>query len=482
MNSLIDNIYRKNDSICGTVRQSHRLIIVLMSVPFIILAVLLFICLYTYNGRIRNLERAMRTEEDIRTETMDLIWDVITGKEDPSHLDASILNEARAELEELNHRGEDVYITASEGAVQMLEDEIGELQLAIRSGASVYKQEKKYGDIRSVASTVSIMLDSYNTAENERIARTNRTAVAAGTGILAAVFLLVLFIILFSIHTSEALNRKIARPLNQMIGSAHQIAGGNFQIHLDSQNLAELRDLNSELEDMAGKLRDLVNTKLRYQEELDEAEHRILLEQIRPHFLYNTLSTTIWLSEKQDYEGVTRITRALATFLRISLSQGKSLIPVADERRHIAAYLEIQQIRYRSVLRYDICIDSELDGFYIEKMLLQPLVENAIYHGIKEKTGGGHILVKGCLAGEGKMKFSVSDTGQGMSPEKLLSLRERLENMDSQEDRESIGLFNVARRIQILSRGEEVLEIDSREGEGTTVWFCLPAYEEGSHS
>lgn len=482
MNRLADRIYSKNHSICGIVRQSHRLILLLMCIPVIILSSLLFICLSSYNSRIRNLEYSVSMNTGIQNETMDLIWDVITGKESTSRLDDAILQEARDGLAVLQHGEEDVHIAACERALQMLEDEIGELRLAIRSGASVYKQEKKYGEIRSVASTAGLMLDHYNTAENERIAHLNRTVVFLGTGVLAAVILLAVFIVVFSIRTSEVLERKIDVPLAQMIHSAHQIAEGNFAIRLDNQDLDELQDLNRELEDMAVRLKELVDAKLRYQAELDEAEHRVLLEQIKPHFLYNTLSTTIWLAEKQDCDGVCRITRALATFLRVSLSRGQSLIPVADERKHIAAYLEIQQIRYRSVLQYAIQIDSCLDRFVIEKMLLQPLVENAIYHGIKEKPGGGSITVEGCLKPDNRMEFSVTDTGAGIEEERLGILQERLLHIGESGDREGVGLFNVARRIEILSHGKERLEIVSRAGEGTTVRFCLPAREKGGEA
>ena len=147
---------------------------------------------------------------------------------------------------------------------------------------------------------------------------------------------------------------------------------------------------------------------------LRAAELRVLQEQINPHFLYNTLDNIIWLAESKDTEQVVRMVSSLSSFFRTTLSKGREFITVKEEEQHIRSYLEIQQFRYRDILEYEIAIPEELYEYEIIKLTLQPLVENALYHGIKNKRGGGHIRVSGALC-QDVMIFKVQDDGIGMT-------------------------------------------------------------------
>lgn len=171
--------------------------------------------------------------------------------------------------------------------------------------------------------------------------------------------------------------------------------------------------LNSSFNQMVEEIGHLVED-IRVEElNLRAAELRVLQEQINPHFLYNTLDNIIWLAESKDTEQVVRMVSSLSSFFRTTLKQGAGVITVKEEEQHIRSYLEIQQFRYRDILEYEIAIPEELYEYEIIKLTLQPLVENALYHGIKNKRGGGHIRVSGVLC-QDVMIFKVQDDGIGM--------------------------------------------------------------------
>ena len=200
--------------------------------------------------------------------------------------------------------------------------------------------------------------------------------------------------------------------------------------------------------------------------------------QINPHFLYNTLDAIIWQAEAGHSDEVISLTRAMSDFFRISLSSGEDWIPVHQELKHLAGYLSIQQTRYRDILTSEIDVDESLYDAYVLKLLLQPLVENALYHGIKFKRGGGRIVVKGRKDGE-YMVFSVSDTGKGMSPEHLEELvrclRENkpMTGAGQVSGSSGFGMGNVDQRIRLYYNQPRGLEIESGEG-GTTVSLRVP--------
>ena len=207
---------------------------------------------------------------------------------------------------------------------------------------------------------------------------------------------------------------------------------------------------------------------------LRKAELRTLQAQINPHFLYNTLDAIVWKAEAGDKDEVIGLTSSLSDFFRISLSSGADWIPISQEKKHIEGYLKIQQTRYRDILRYEIDIPDDIGEFYILKLLLQPLVENAIYHGIKIKRGGGRIEVSGKLE-DGFLTFSVKDTGLGMTEDQLNDLSERMKKGQPSvsEGGGGFGLVNVNLRIRLYYNQEAGLRIES-SSEGTKVSFRVP--------
>ena len=205
----------------------------------------------------------------------------------------------------------------------------------------------------------------------------------------------------------------------------------------------------------------------------------LLQSQINPHFLYNTLDTVVWMAEAGDSKKVVDMITALSGFLRIGLNNGKRFIQIREEIRHIENYLKIQKFRYEDILEYSIDIEDNLFDIRILKLLLQPIVENALYHGIKYKRSGGKISVKGYRKDE-HIILQVIDNGIGMETKKLESLKNIIKNEYIDEidmvksSKESFGLYNVAERIRLYYGNEYGLNIDSTENIGTTVSIILP--------
>jgi two-component system sensor histidine kinase YesM len=210
-------------------------------------------------------------------------------------------------------------------------------------------------------------------------------------------------------------------------------------------------------------------------EPVQATELKLLQAQINPHFLYNTLDTIVWLAETKQNEQVSRMVTSLSDFFRTTLSKGKDYITVREEESHIRSYLEIQQFRYRDILEYNINIDEDILEYEILKMTLQPLVENAIYHGIKNKRGLGHITVTGVKRDE-HMVFEVQDDGLGMKPDRLEFMRRVVsdEEKDGKSTSSGFGLYNVAKRLKLNYGKKCDINIESTYGEGTTITLIVP--------
>lgn len=210
-------------------------------------------------------------------------------------------------------------------------------------------------------------------------------------------------------------------------------------------------------------------------EPVQNTELKLLQAQINPHFLYNTLDTIVWLAETKQNEQVSRMVTSLSDFFRTTLSKGKDYITVREEESHIRSYLEIQQFRYRDILEYNITITDDILDCEILKMTLQPLVENALYHGIKNKRGLGHITVMGVKSGS-NMVFTVKDDGLGMKPERLEFIRRVVadEVKDGYSTSSGFGLYNVAKRLRLNYGKKCSVDIESIYGEGTTITISIP--------
>ena len=206
--------------------------------------------------------------------------------------------------------------------------------------------------------------------------------------------------------------------------------------------------------------------------QLRKTEFLVLQSQINPHFLYNTLDAITWLAESGEQETVVKMVGSLSEFFRTSLNHGKDIVTVAEDVHHIRSYLEIQSIRYQDILKYEINVPHEFDDILIPKLTLQPLVENALYHGIKNKRGGGRITVSAYEEND-SLIISVKDNGVGMDEERLIQVREGISEK-APEEKGIYGLYNVNERIRLHFGEAYGVRIESVLGEGSTISIRLP--------
>lgn len=225
---------------------------------------------------------------------------------------------------------------------------------------------------------------------------------------------------------------------------------------------------------LAYVLSSLMEQNVEEQRQKRKSELKALQAQINPHFLYNTLDSIIWMAEWGKTNEVVLMTSSLAKLLRQSISNQNELVRVEEEVEYTRSYLTIQKMRYKDKLEYEILVDQEVQGKKIPKLVLQPLVENAIYHGIKYKEGKGVVCIEGFKAGT-HMVLKVTDDGNGMTKEQLSKIFEKRE---TDTRRNGVGVLNVHERIQLYYGKEYGLKFSSEEGLGTTVEVHVP-WEEG---
>ncbi|WP_026519646.1 sensor histidine kinase [Butyrivibrio sp. FCS006] len=210
----------------------------------------------------------------------------------------------------------------------------------------------------------------------------------------------------------------------------------------------------------------------REQKQLRKAEFELLQAQINPHFLYNTLDAIVWSAEAGNQKQVVKMVGSLSEFFRSSLNKGKELVRVREELSHARSYLEIQQIRYQDILSYEIEVPEELFEYEIPKITVQPIVENALYHGIKNRRGGGKITITG-EEGDNDYRIIVTDDGIGMDSERLAQITEGLSGKNP-GDVKIYGLYNVNERIKLFYGEEYGISIESEYDKGTRVVIRLP--------
>lgn len=233
----------------------------------------------------------------------------------------------------------------------------------------------------------------------------------------------------------------------------------------------EIRHLGRTIKSMVRQMRKLTDDMVKEQKAKRKSELDALQSQINPHFLYNTLDSVVWMIEGERYKEAISMVTALAQLFRISLSKGNNIITIHDEIIHAKNYLSIQQVRYKNKFTADIDIDPAIENCATIKLIVQPLLENAIYYGVEHMDGEGEIHLKG-YEKNGDIYISVSDNGMGIPKEVLDTLL--TDKARSHGKGSGIGLWNVNQRIQIYFKGDYGLMVESELDEGTTVTIHLP--------
>jgi two-component system sensor histidine kinase YesM len=280
----------------------------------------------------------------------------------------------------------------------------------------------------------------------------------------------------FAVVSAWSLSRSIYTPIKKLHDVTTTITKNDLQALVTSDNVDEITELGMSFNIMIGKIKELLDSKIKEQENLKKAELRALQAQINPHFLYNTLDTIIWMAESKKTDQVVKIVTALSNFFRISLSKGMDWITIGEEVDRIKSYLTIQKMRYRDILDFKIEVDKDVAENTILKLILQPLVENALYHGIKNKRRGGTISVRARRKGDDEVLLEVEDDGIGLTPQKLAQLRAELEDDSGEIKMESgYGIGNVNNRIRLYYGKQYGISINSEYRTGTCVTLVIPA-------
>lgn len=294
--------------------------------------------------------------------------------------------------------------------------------------------------------------------------------------ILFYIFWVFVFGILLFIFISAIISSKISRPIKQLEKSMKMVEQGQLNINLDIKGEAEVAQLSRTFNLMVLRIRQLMNQIVQEQESKRISELNALQAQINPHFLYNTLDSVVWMAENGKHDDVICMVTALARLFRISISRGKNIINVSEELEHARNYLVIQSIRYRNKFEYEFNIQEEALRYKTLKLILQPIIENAIYHGIEYMVDKGKIKISVSIEND-KLLFIVEDNGVGIEPEVLNSLLDK--ELNKKRD-SGVGVKNVHERIQLYFGKQYGLKIESELDEGTIVQIWLPLIEEVS--
>lgn len=284
------------------------------------------------------------------------------------------------------------------------------------------------------------------------------------------VLLIIIISICVLIFVNQLVSGKIAKPIKRLEDSVREIENGNLDIEIYEGGSYEIRRLGKTIKSMVIQMQELMDDIVKEQEQKRKMELDALQSQINPHFLYNTLDTIVWMIEAERYEEATTIVTQLASLFRISLSKGHTIISIRNEIEHAKNYMNIQKIRYKNkfVVRYDI--EEEVYQYATVKLILQPLLENAIYYGMEFMDGEGVIELKAYV--RDKVYMEVIDNGLGMPKESVEQLL--VENNRIRKRGSGVGVINVHQRIQLRFGEEYGLQIESEPDEGTKVRICLP--------
>ncbi len=303
-------------------------------------------------------------------------------------------------------------------------------------------------------------------------------------------FYLTMVCMAVAIFLAVIISHRLSRPVMRLRKSMQAVEQGNFDVSADVVGNNEIGALARDFNIMIAQIRSLMVRSAAEQEQKRKSELMALQNQITPHFLYNTLDSVIWMAEGRQYSNVITTISALARLLRLSISRGDELISIHDEIEHIKSYLTIQKLRYQDKLDFAIDVDRSLMRLKTPKVILQPLVENAIYHGIKNKDGTGQVLVTGRRV-SGVVDISVADDGVGMSDQKRRNILNEAEverggpggvHTVAAIRRRSgrVGVRNVHERIQLYFGPAYGLTFESHNGSGTVVHIRLPVIDEES--
>ena len=454
----------------------------IMVIPILIFAIIWLIYVTEYNRQydklIYNTSVASAFSLDFKKEFDDKVYFIIIGSQTYEEADpVSDIENARAIIKKIKDtkdaKNTMPRIAIIEKYLNNLEKYVNKIENNVKKGNMYDKNMAMWeNDVQVVTSLIQDSILEYLYYETKEIETYRKEMDRVFVQMLQGSILLLVLLMGITFIVSITIPRSITKPIRYLGKITEQVSQGDLTVRSEIKNGAEVKILSDSLNLMIKRISDLFETVKIEQKNLREAELELLQIQINPHFLYNTLDTIMWLAEAGKQKEVVLTVGALSDFFRSSLNQGKDIITIAEETLHFTCYLKIQQVRYQDILDYEVEISEEIENCLIPKITLQPLIENALYHGIKNKRGKGKIQVRGRAEGDHCI-LTVEDNGIGMQEERLREVINAINNKKSSKNG-FYGLYNVNERIQLKFGEEYGLSIHSVYGEGTRVEIRLP--------
>ena len=471
---IINRLLNIRNSIIGKIVILFVLMFVLLLSPVIYQSYNTFQQERSYRELIDNIIYANQLNLDVSEKIEPIVWNIVAGK---SKFETSgimpLIVDIRARMVEIRNQTDSIenrgIMDISLRALSILEDYLIMLRTQIEERYPVVENEKLLEEIRVCVAGINDLLLEFSSQQVKEAAVMNELMSLRSNRNLVVNLSLTGIVVIVGMFAFWYISRSLMNPIEKLLRMSNRISEGDFSHRVELATSDEFNELAVGMNTMSEQIELLLERGIEEQKQMQMMEHKVLQAQISPHFLYNTLDAIIWAAEADNMSDVITLVTSLSSFFRISLSHGIDFIPISDEIEHVRNYLVIQQIRYSDVLTYEIIVDEAIPDVKILKLLLQPLVENSLYHGIKNTRDRGKISVSITSEGE-KLRFRVADTGIGMTPERL---EELVHDVRHGSGEKGYGLYNVNRRLKLYYGIQDGIEIKSEYKHGTEVSFTL---------
>lgn len=477
----LNRLFRARLSIREKILLALLMVVVLMTAPYAFLIAPGLRYKAQYDAIIQNITTANSINGYIKPTIDAEMWEIVAGKKPFSQgTQYTVLDDVDQRVQQMisntdSEKGR-VKLNVIQRTLQTLRGQIDQMGIQIASHRTFKENLALIDQIRDVTQLIEDNVQEYALFEVNRTQQQYLVLQAGLTRWAIAGLVVIVAAILFSIVAAWRISKSIYVPIKKLHDVTTTIARHDLETLVTAKNADEITELGLSFNIMVGKIKELLAAKIEEHENLKKAELRALQAQINPHFLYNTLDTIIWMAEARRMDQVVELVRVLSRFFRITLSKGKDWITMRDEIEHVESYLAIQKMRYRDILDYRIDIPADMRDGQMLKLTLQPLVENALYHGIKNKRSGGTITVRGSRLPGDLLQIQVEDNGAGIAPERLNEIRALLasDTGDTVVGEGGYGISNVNQRIKLYYGEEYGLSIDSEYRHGTRVTLVIP--------
>ncbi|MBU5365829.1 histidine kinase [Enterococcus devriesei] len=476
---------KKQASIKSLLKRVSWLMLALAIVPLLISVLIYTRYLFAYEKSVQNISEANQIAKNVEETIMEEAWGLTYGQITPKeYKQSNNVHKIKKKISRIKQNTQNAQERATLNIVLRSLDNVdgylAKIMVNIENNAPFDENQALMTHVQSATKLVHEILLDFVNVEIESAANNSREVRQAIIVLSVVEVFIIGIVIWFTRNTNQRMTSQIQEPMEELIQMADALSEGKLNYRIKQLPDNELRKLTKSINEMADNLVVLLEENALKQYTLAQSEVRVLQAQITPHFIYNSLDAILVLAELGDVEKVKEMTYALSDFFRISLSQGQDWVPVEKEIKHITDYLVILQIRYGDALTYSIEIEQKIEKFYMLKMILQPIIENAIYHGTKLVRREGKIILQAYLDEEDYLHFFVIDNGKGILPDKLAEINAELKDGLDTDFHEGYGLFNVNKRLLLYYGKKAKIEITSIPEIGTTVHIIIPTTLEGN--